>query len=349
MRTNGVHSAGLRGQLGLSLIELLVSMAIGLIIMVAAISAYLGSAGAGRMAEAQSRMNEDAQAALSILSQHIRMAGNNPDQPNRVDNADPTLSSLRNPVYGVTSLPLAGTHTMSLMAIRGCDGTFTNINSTNASTTGIDSLVCVAGGTNTVPDSIAVSYEADRFNTIPTASGLPTDCLGNSLPIVTATVSTIDNAGAVVSSPNNTYSVADNRFYVGTATVAGVVTPSLYCKGNGGSSIPMPLVENVDSLQFQYGTMSTASTSTTASVAGYLPASEILTETSLAALPSDDQRWAKVATVRICVLVRSTTAVAPDAASAQYTDCSGTLISSPPDLHLRRAYTTTVVLRNRRL
>ena len=347
MRTNGIHPARLRGQLGLSLIELLVSMAIGLIIMVAAISAYLGSAGAGRMAEAQSRMNEDAQAALSILSQQIRMAGNNPDQPNRVDNADPTLSSLRNPVYGVTSLPLAGTHTMSLMAIRGCDGTFTNINSTNASTTGIDSLVCVPGGTNTVPDSIAVSYEADRYNTIPTASSLPTDCLGNSLPVVTATVSTV--VAGTSSLANVTYTVADNRFYVGTATVAGVVTPSLYCKGNGGGSTQMPLVENVDSLQFQYGTMSTASTSTTASVAGYLPASEILTETSLAALPSDDQRWAKVATVRICVLVRSTTAVAPDAASAQYTDCSGTLITSPPDLHLRRAYTTTVVLRNRRL
>lgn len=346
MRTNGVHSAGLRDQLGLSLIELLVSMAIGLIIMVAAISAYLGSAGAGRMAEAQSRMNEDAQAALSILSQQIRMAGNNPDQPSRVDNADPTQTSLRNPVYGATSLPLAGTHTTSLMAIRGCDGTFTNINSTNASTTGIDSLACVPGGTNTVPDSIAVSYEADRFNTIP-ASGFPTDCLGNRLPVVTATVSTIV-AGAATPA-NVTYTVADNRFYVGTATVGGVVTPSLYCKGNGGGSTQMPLVENVDSLQFQYGTMSTASTSTTASVAGYLPASEILTETSLAALPSDDQRWAKVATVRICVLVRSTTAVAPDAASAQYTDCSGTLITSPPDLHLRRAYTTTVVLRNRRL
>lgn len=347
MKTKLALSARVQCQIGLSLIELLVSMAIGLIVMVAAISAYLGSAGAGRMAEAQSRMNEDAQAALGILSQHIRMAGNNPFQPNRADDADPRLTSLRNPVYGVTSLPLFGTHTISLMSIRGCDGTFTNINSTNTTTTGIDSLVCVPGGTNTVPDSIAVSYEADRFNTIPTSSGLPTDCLGNGLPVVTATVSTI--VGVTATLANVTYTVADNRFYIGNTTVAGVDTPSLYCKGNGGASTQMPMVENVDSLQFQYGTISTATTSTTATVGGYLPASEILTEANLAALPSDDVRWSKVATVRICVLVRSEAAIAPDAASAQYRDCSGALVSNPPDLRLRRAYTTTVVLRNRRL
>lgn len=334
---------------GFSLIELLVSMAIGLIIMVAAIAAYLGSADAGRMAEAQSRMNEDAQAALSILSQQIRMAGNNPDQPNRVDNANPALSSLRNPVYGTTSLVLIGTNTTSQMSIRGCDGTFTNINATNTTTTGLDALTCVAGGTNTVPDSIAVSYEADRYNTIPTGgtSTFPTDCLGNKLPVVTATVTTI--AAGTATAANVTYTVADNRFYIGTATVANVVTPSLYCKGNGGASAQMPMVENIESLQFLYGTLAATTTATTATIAGYLPATEIATESSMALLASDADRWAKVATVRICVLVRSENQVVSDAVSAQYTDCAGTLVTNPPDRRLRKAYTTTVVVRNRRL
>ena len=62
-------------QSGFSLIELMVSMTIGLIIMLAVISAYLGSAGASRTAEAIGRMNEDAQMALTILSQQLRMAG----------------------------------------------------------------------------------------------------------------------------------------------------------------------------------------------------------------------------------------------------------------------------------
>ncbi|MBK7314733.1 MAG: PilW family protein [Burkholderiales bacterium] len=347
--TRKQHTPRSRHGAGFSLIELLVSLAIGLIIMVAAISAYVGSAGASRMSDAQSRMNEDAQAALGILAQQIRMAGNNPDQPNRVGNANPALSSLRNPVYGTTSLTLAGTNTTSQLSMRGCDGTFTNINSTNTTTTGIDALTCVAGGTNTVPDSIAVSYEADRFNTIPTGgtSSLPTDCLGNKLPVVTATVSTI--VAGTASSADVTYTVADNRYYIGTASVANVVTPSLYCKGNGGASVQMPMVENIETLQLRYGTVSTASTATTATVAGYLHATEVLTETSMALLANDAERWAKVATVRICVLVRSENPVAPNAASAQYTDCAGNLVDNPPDLRLRRAYTTTVVLRNRRL
>lgn len=76
--TRKQHTPRSRHGAGFSLIELLVSLAIGLIIMVAAISAYVGSAGANRMSDAQSRMNEDAQAALGILAQQIRMAGNNP-------------------------------------------------------------------------------------------------------------------------------------------------------------------------------------------------------------------------------------------------------------------------------
>ena len=118
---------------GLTLIELLVSMVLGLLIILAATSTYLGASGAGRMAEAQGRMNEDGQAALSILSQQIRMAGNNPDQPNRV------VESRRNPVY----LPntLTSTLTLTAFSIRGCDGKATNITATVT----IDGLTCAAG------------------------------------------------------------------------------------------------------------------------------------------------------------------------------------------------------------
>ncbi|NDD14198.1 MAG: pilus assembly protein PilW, partial [Betaproteobacteria bacterium] len=60
----------------------MISMTIGLVIMGAALSAYQGTATASRVAEAQSRMNEDAYAALELLSQQIRMAGANPKQAN---------------------------------------------------------------------------------------------------------------------------------------------------------------------------------------------------------------------------------------------------------------------------
>ena len=298
------------------------------------------------MTDAQSRMNEDAQAALTILSQQLQMAGNNPNQDNRVFNGSPTLSSLHNPVYtptptyaGYSMAPV--TFTLSDFSIRGCDGKFSNI----TATVNLDNLAC-GGGTTTLPDSIAVSYEADRFNTEPTAAGAATDCLGFKLAdVVAKDVPVFNTVTATVTTADITYTVADNRFYVGTS--AAITSPSLYCKGNGGASTQQPLVENIEDMQFQYGTMSATTTSTTATVAGYLPAHEVITQTDLAALANDADRWSKVLSVRICVLVRSDAPVVSDASSARYRNCEGALVSAP-DLRLRRAYFATVALRNRR-
>lgn len=326
---------------GFSLIELMVSLTIGLVIAIAAMSAYLGAASSSKISEAQSRMNEDGQAALAVLSQQIRMAGNNPMQPNR----DSAYG--KNPVYDSTfvggSVTTYGTstftttYTLSNFSIRGCDGKFNSIGTASGSIDTLDATTC-SSGTSTLADSIAVSYEADLFNTIKPATSpiKPTDCLGNRLTDITVTFPS-------GTSTNATYYVADNRYYIGTSTA--IVSPSLYCKGNGGAGLTQPLVENVEDMQLTYGAVSTAVTSTTATVAGYLRADEIV---NLATTPADDKtRWGKVLTVRICVLVRSENPVVTDAASARYDDCHGNLNVSAPDLRLRRAYWTTVVLRNR--
>lgn len=306
---------------GLTLIELMVSMVIGLILMIAVVSTYLGASGAARVAESQGRMNEDAQAALTILAQQLRMAGNNPKQSNY------TSAAPRNPVYG------AGTY-----IVRGCDGKFSDV-TTSAS---IQALTCAAGG-GTSADSIALSYEADRFNTVATSGGNATDCLGNSLPTVTPAPQPLVWLGTVVGPPllPITYKIADNRFYIATSNV--ITSPSLYCKGNGNDT-PQPLVENVEDLQLIYGLGKSASA--TLDVAGYLSAADIVANADLSLL-TDDVRWSKVITVRICVVMRSERPVLTDTVTAQYVKCDGTLNTSPPDLRLRRAYSTTVVLRNR--
>jgi type IV pilus assembly protein PilW len=79
---------------GFSLVELMVSLTIGLFLMIAVMATYIGSSGAARMAEAQGRMNEDAHAALTILTQQLRMAGSNPKRANYM--VDPPV----NPVFG---------------------------------------------------------------------------------------------------------------------------------------------------------------------------------------------------------------------------------------------------------
>ena len=310
--------------LGLSLIELMVSMVIGLVIMIAVVSAYTGASGATRVAEAQGRMNEDAQAALTILAQQLRMAGDNPKR------ADYDVTTPRNPVFPAGSF-----------IVRGCDGKFSNI----TTAADIATLTCAAGG-GSAPDSIALSYEADRYNTIPNAGGAATDCLGQALTVLNGSRNIWSPpAGPAVATPV-TYTVADNRFYIGTTTT--IVSPSLYCKGNGGAgAAAQSLVENVEDLQFVYGTAPATATPGTLAVAGYLSAAEVLSTASLAALPDDASRWAQVMTVRICVVIRSERPVVSDADSARYVQCDGTVNISPPDLRMRRAYTTTVVLRNR--
>lgn len=334
------HAASwLRCSSGFSLIELMVSLTIGLVVAMAAFSAYLGASSASKMADAQSRMNEDAQAALVILAQQLKMAGNNPDRADRVDDDDASVSSRRNPVYGPTTFA-TGTFTTSGFSIRGCDGRFDNLMSAKD----LDALHC-AVDSNTQPDSLAVNYEADAFNTIaaPPASGKsPTDCLGKKLAAITATLTVVSGTGTATATTS--YFVADNRFYIGTA--APTSSPGLFCKGNGESSTAQALVENVEDMQFTYGAVNPGTTSTGATVAGYLRADQLV-----ASIPSssDSERWGKVLVVRICVLVRSEGQVLPDSTSARYLNCEGLLAATPTDHRLRKAYFATVVLRNRRL
>lgn len=336
-----------RSAQGFSLIELMISITIGLVVVVAAMSAYLGSSDASKVSEAQSRMNEDAQAALNLLTEQIRLAGANPVQSNRADAFrhnpvfDSTYVGGTSTAYGTTSYTVSpATATVAGFAIRGCDGTFTGLTSTS----NITGLSCV-GGTTTLPDSIAVSYEADPYNTAKSGAGAATDCVGSTLPTVTATFTS-------GTSTTGSWSVADNRYYVGSSS-SGI--PSLYCKGSA-NTVPQPMVENVENIQFMYGVVSTTDTSNTATVAGYLTADQVVTESTMATLANDSDRWGRVITVRVCVVVRSEAPVVPstasaavNAAAASYVDCDGSVNSANTDRRLRRAYTTTVVLRNRRI
>jgi len=311
---------------GFSLIELMVSLTIGLIIAIAAMSAYLGASGSSKVADAQARMNEDAQTALKILAQNIRLAGTNPDQSGRAVGS----AFLRNPVYVYTYV--GGSSTLNTPAtsyapayatvsysIRGCNGTFDNI----TSSTSLDLLTCTTTGT-TATHSIAVNYEADQYNTVQ-SGGAPTDCLGKNT--LTSTVATFTGGPA-------TFYLADNRFYIDSSS--GI--PSLYCKGIATASAE-PLVENVEDMKFQYG-LATSGAAPTATVAGYLQANDA-TFTGAA-------DWGRVLTVRICIVVRSEKPILSQGQSQAYYDCTDNLNTSQTDLRLRHAYYSTVVLRNRR-
>lgn len=309
-------------QTGLTLVELLITLVLSLAVMAAAGKAYLATSQASRLAEARSRMSDEGMAALSILSQHIRLAGDNPVRPYR------TAASQHNPMT-------------TTLVIRGCDIRFAN-GATVPMDAMPESLTCNHTASSHAPAAVVVRYEADTVNTVPLADGItPSDCVGTGVSSTTVALAVVTATSPVVitaTSNVNVY-VAENLFYAGTSTK--IITPSLYCRSNRNSAQPM--VENIEDLQFQYGVTTPASTT---SVAGYMSAYELETSTAapLAGIAAID-RWPLVKTVRICVLARSAEAVAPDLASASYIGCNGNLIDAP-DLRLRRAYSTTVVLRN---
>lgn len=166
--------------------------------------------------------------------------------------------------------------------------------------------------------ALLVSYEATRSNTL-LSDNLPSDCLGSSLP-----------AGSIVT----------NRYYLSSAS--GLI--SLQCLGSavnssGAANSSAPLVSNIEDLKFWFAQANFGDSDR--QPVRHVPASALAGDVALA--------FEGVVSVRICVLARSSEPVSGLDAGvlSGYLDCDLQLQSST-DHRLRRAYFTTVALRNLR-
>lgn len=177
MRPSTLHSRS--RQRGLSIIEVLVSLVIGLVVVGAVLLSYITSGQTNRLQAAYSQMNEDAQIGLGILSRDLLLAGYA-----RPLGWDPTTYK-----FG---------RTYSGHAVFGCDTGFVAPNSTGA-------VVCDAAGSR---PAIEVVYEADLTNTVPHSSGVPSDCLGAALLSQTTGSAT-----------PTTFYVTRNRYYLAVSTL----------------------------------------------------------------------------------------------------------------------------------
>ena len=291
-----------RPQAGFSLVELLVSMALGLVVTGALAVMYLSGGQAARNVDAHGRMNDDAQMALAAITHELRQAGYNP-----VRDASGTKNDL-------------GQKGWSLFA---CDAGFTG---TSAAEGGIDALRCNTGGAGF---ALAVVYEGDLNTGRNTATtGLPMDCVGKG----------VKETGAG-------FHTMQARLYVeGNA---------LMCRGSGGGEgeggklgAAQALAENIESMAASFAVANPADANNQ-DIRGYLEASGINDplDPGLAALAPRD-RWNKVAAVQICVVARTEGPVLQDMGmAASYQDCHGANVRIT-DGRLRRAYRSTVLLRN---
>jgi type IV pilus assembly protein PilW len=145
---------------GISLIEILISLVIGLVIVGAVLISMIGSGKAGRYQAAYTQMNEDAQIALSMLSRELQQAGYS--SPTGLSAVSPATSP---PTFKLDFASLAGG-----TYVIGCDTGFANANA-----------AVLACGTGTQA-AFEVVYEADLKTTAPQATK-PSDCMGDGITV----------------------------------------------------------------------------------------------------------------------------------------------------------------------
>lgn len=298
-------------QRGVTLIELMISITIGVVLLGAILAVYSATSSTGRQSETATRMSEDAAVAMNYMANYIRMTGYSVPRQNAAENTA---------TVGTATLALNDSNfDVNSTSIRGCDKGFSN--PTVSQTT---SLTCASG---TATAAIAVKFEGDAFNTAPTATPTvnPTDCLNQG--VAANSVSAYDST--------TNYSMIEARFYVKTGTNSGV--PELYCGGNGAAGFtPQPIMQYVEGLGLTYGVADDGSSRLVTSY---------LTAAGVDALPGTvDQKWKRVVNVKICVLMRSES---PDQnGAASYIDCAGNVVA-PTDRFMRRAFRSVVTIRNR--
>lgn len=273
---------------GLSLVELLVGLTIGLTVIAVALALYLSSGHAYRSTQAITQMTEDATVALSILRTQIALTGYS--TPTGLD-GDGHM-----------------TRAFTGQALFACTG---GITSASLGKPKLTDIVCHNDPTQ--PDAIVVRYEADERNTVPTAAGIPTDCLGNSTP-----------------QPEGSYHLADNRYFVQGHTLS--------CRGNG-HSVAQPLVDHIVDLDIRYAVADLTDEHSEPTLR-YLSAHEVSDGTAPSA---NSPLWRRVKSVRLCLLLRSELEVLDT--PMPYTHCDGHEVTAS-DRRLYRAFHTTVSLPN---
>ncbi len=337
-------NTGILRQRGLSLVELMVSLVVGLILIYGVSEIYVNSKVTYNVNEEMSRMQESARFSFDLMVPTVRQTGYtgcssiNSKPPNDVRKVKTTVfdasSVMAGSEYtGVTWAPalpagLAGgvlpnTDVMTIQSSVGCGANLTgNMGTKNANVQVSSGNTCgfVAG------DSIMISdcSDSDLFTATNVSKGGGKVTVAHSKSNNTTNfLSKLYFEDAELLRPTST------TYYIGTGA-SGL--PALRSRNNL-SAVDVELVEGVESMQVLYG----IDTDTPADgvVNRYVKAN---------AIPVSGNDWDKVIAVRISLLMRSVSSVAT--ASGSYTFDG---VSYGADRFIRQEYTSTVQLRNRSL
>lgn len=316
-------------QAGVGLVEVLVSLGLTLVIVIAATSAYLATRETQQTVDQAGDAHESAAFALRLLGRELMNAGFYPLVRTETAAASNTLAGYLN----ITGRPAYDT------GLFGCEGAAFRV----------DTGVCdpaVAGQS----DALVVGYFTnDAFGT---TIGQRADCNGNDVGTAPVNVTRVGGGPASLPPQQPLFVANHYRLVDETVTVNGAttVTRSLVCRGNAAaSSLAQPIVTGLDDLQLTYGVFDDES----------LTVDRYLTAAAVSALPAVtingrtvNSGWARVSTVRVCVVGRTyqtVAAIAPAAgAPLTWTACDGSIVTqAASDRSVRRTYVQVFGVRNR--
>ena len=292
-------SSAARNVAGVTLIELLVALTIGLVILIAISMAYLNNTSLTKQRENQSELNEPAHVLLRLLQHEISSAGYvdifdlgttiGTQATSLFVPGNQAIANLYQRVPDVTLTPLdtpLGQFFPGLSPIFGCDGA---MNSTpNAILALVPPVVLTCGAANPTQQSVQIAYQS-----VPGAGVNP---LVSLLPSSPTTGEGLD-CNQLPLQPLGAKLVV-NRYFV--RPNAGDSINELYCSGSG-SPTPQPMARGVEELVLRYQTAQPGIVPPIG-VAGIAAGGLQAQYVNAATVAASAIGWANVTAVEVCIV-----------------------------------------------
>lgn len=249
-------------QSGVTLIELLVSITIGLVILIGIGTAYISSTNSTRQRENQSELNEPARVVMRLLKHDIGSAGYvdvfdlgavaaiTPTYPQAAALFIPGNDGLLNLYQRAPEATPLGTPLSQffpgLMPVFGCDGAMNG--TPNAISTAAGTAVLTCGAASATRHALQVAYQA-------APSGAPTPNAKVSLLAPDSTTGEGRDCnqqaltGPAGAPPPREAKFVINRYFVRASATDGI--NELYCAGSGNAT-EQPLARGVEEFVLRY-------------------------------------------------------------------------------------------------
>ncbi|MGH8397365.1 MAG: PilW family protein [Gammaproteobacteria bacterium] len=363
-----------QNQIGLSLIELMIAMLVGLILLAGVLSIFLSSRSSYNINSGVAQIQENGRFALNFINAATRQAGymscgSSANVTNQLQNNTTLPYNFTQAVYGFEYTGTAPTNTYAIAAEDPLP-----VGAGNWAGPGLDTNIPVSGPAYAIPgsDVLVVRFAQDASNPAYVAdivpiAGLTTVTTNNAAPIPGGSLLTVSNCVNTVVVQTSNLGPAIGSFTVNAASPyspgvssaaipqslvgaqVGIVTTDVFYVGQGADGFPalFLLANKADGS------------------GGFAPPQELVpgvenmqllygvdtvgggepTEYDTANVVTGAGNWANVVSVRAALLLRSATGTVPVTALPPF-NLLGTMITAPIDTRLRRVFTTTIAIRN---